>query len=172
MQDRAQVDRLLIREATTGDARSIADIFNHYISLSHFTMEEVVWTEESTRRTLESLGQRESYLVAEQNGEVRAWGCVLSYSSRQGYRATCVTSLYVSPDATGQGIGQRMIKCLFARCASLNYHHLVAKIVASNEGSIRFHERMGFTLVGIQKQAGIINGKYVDIALMQKLLGE
>ena len=52
------------------------------------------------------------------------------------------------------------------------YHHVVTKIWASNLGSIRFHQRFGFEMVGVQKEVGYLGGAWRDVAIMQCILPE
>lgn len=55
------------------------------------------------------------------------------------------------------------------RCRELNYHHLVAKIFAVNETSIKYNERLGYTIVGQQKEIGWKDGQWTDVVIMQYL---
>lgn len=162
--------RLIIRDATASDADAISGIFNHYVDLSIYTLVQDPFLPEQISEKLEHLNQRECYLVAEQNGRILAWSCINIYSPRTGYRKTCLTSLFVDKDATGNGIGKKLYDQIFARCRELDYHHIMVRILADNDGSIRFHERVGFEMVGIQKQAGLIGDRFVDVAIMQKIV--
>ena len=42
--------------------------------------------------------------------------------------------------------------------------------MATNTGSIRFHEKHGFTLVGVQRGIGLIGGRRRDNVLMERVL--
>ena len=164
------MSQLQIRPATPDDASAIATIFNSYIALAYYTLEQIDWTEHSVAASIDVQDPRELFLVAELASEIKAWASIKKYSDRHGYRATCVTSLFVSQNAKGQGIGGQLIEQLYEACRQLGYHHLCAKIIARNQDSINFHRRFGYELVGIQKQAGLINDEWVDVALMQKIL--
>ncbi len=50
---------------------------------------------------------------------------------------------------------------------AFGYHHVVAKILVTNPQSIKFHQRFGFEMVGIQKEIGYYRGKWLDVAIMQ-----
>ncbi len=55
-------------------------------------------------------------------------------------------------------------------CRQFGYHHVVAKIVATNEAAIRYNERLGYELVGTQERIGRVSEGFVDVCIMQRLL--
>ena len=50
------------------------------------------------------------------------------------------------------------------------YRHLVAKIMAVNEGSLRFHLERGYEQVGRQREIGFLNGTWHDVVILQRIL--
>ena len=44
------------------------------------------------------------------------------------------------------------------------------KSLPANQISIAYNLKLGYTMVGIQKEIGYVNGKYCDVAIMQLLL--
>lgn len=117
-----------------------------------------------------SFNSRECLLVLSDGNRVQGWGVVKRYSDRPGYSVACETSIYFDQGATGQGLGSKLQKALIDMVRAFSYHHIVVKIWAGNEGSLRFHEGFGFELVGIQKQVGFLDGKWIDVAILQCLL--
>jgi phosphinothricin acetyltransferase len=59
---------------------------------------------------------------------------------------------------------------LIERAAALGMHVMIAGIDADNAGSIRFHERLGFTQVAHMREVGFKFGRWLDLVLMQRLL--
>jgi phosphinothricin acetyltransferase len=49
---------------------------------------------------------------------------------------------------------------------------MVGAVTGENEGSIRFHERLGFVEVARMPQAGAKFGRWLDLVLLQKQLDE
>jgi phosphinothricin acetyltransferase len=47
---------------------------------------------------------------------------------------------------------------------------VIARIEASSEGSLALHARCGFELVGIERQVGRKFNRWLDVAVMQRLL--
>ena len=50
------------------------------------------------------------------------------------------------------------------------FHAVMARIVGGHETSIALHRSAGFEVVGTEREVGRKFGKWLDVALMQKLL--
>jgi phosphinothricin acetyltransferase len=62
---------------------------------------------------------------------------------------------------------------LIEGCAAAGKRQIIAVIGDSeNTGSIRLHEKFGFTRVGLLPAVGYKFGRWVDSVLMQRDLGE
>lgn len=160
---------MTIRPATLADCEAVAGIYAESLAAGDASME----TETSPaafRAMLEGFHDREALLVLEDGGSMLGWGVVKRYSDRPGYRVACETSIYLRRDRLGRGLGRRLQEALFERCRAFGYHHVVAKIWASNERSLEFHRRLGFEMVGIQREIGLVDGRRQDVAIMQRIL--
>jgi len=161
---------IAIRPAHPNDYAAIASIYNEAIACGGITMDGQPYTAEEIRAIADKMHDREILLVAETAEKTIGWGVVKRYSDRLGYQVCCETSVYLSFSETGKGYGNALQKALMEKATHYGYHHIVAKIVAANQGSIRFHQRFGFEIVGIQKEIGLMNGVWYDIVIMQYLL--
>jgi len=159
-----------VRRASLNDARAIAEIYTMSIEARDSTMDMNPFTTRQAQDLLGGLNSREAVLVAEVEGAVAGWGIVKKYSDRPGYARACETSVYVDRSRTGDGIGSRIQPALHEWARTAGYHHIVTRIWAANSGSIRFHRKHGFSLVGIQTEIGFVDGEWKDIAVMQKIL--
>ena len=61
---------------------------------------------------------------------------------------------------------------LIERCKAYHYRHLVAKILAENTGGIAYNQRLGYEIVGTQKEIGYKNGHWQDVTIMQLILDD
>ena len=156
-----------IRPATLDDVPAITAIHNETIATRSATMETDPKTEEGVRAWLAGLGDRQEVLVAELDGGVVGWGVIKRYSPRPGYRFAGETSVFLRRDRRRQGIGTALKTAVIARAKELGYHHLVARIVARNHDSISYNQRLGYEMVGIQREVGFLDGRWEDIAVMQ-----
>jgi L-amino acid N-acyltransferase YncA len=133
---------------------------------------ELQTSSERFESQLNGLNDRECMLVLDSDQRVQGWGVVKRYSDRAGYRVACESSIYFRREATGRGFGKRMQCALMEKVREFGYHHIVAKIFTSNVGSIRFHEALGYQLVGVQKEVGYLNGKWHDVSILQCILSD
>ena len=158
-----------VSHATPADCAAITTIYNQAIAKGGITMDGEPKSVMDWQRCLQNLGQRERLLVGRINQAVIGWGIVKRYSERSGYQGCCETSVYLHLSRTGQGYGKVIQTELLQQASHLGYHHIVAKVVTSNPGSIHFHKKLGFELVGIQKNIGYLAGKWHDVAILQYL---
>ena len=140
-----------IRIATSADWDRMAQIYNEAIHSGRSTMELIPVDASYFRKLTHSFTPREGLLVAEHATHLTAWGIVKQYSDRPGYALACETSVYVAEDFHGQGIGNTLQSTIVQKAWGYGYRHLVAKILAVNETSIRFHHHFDYQIAGIQK---------------------
>jgi phosphinothricin acetyltransferase len=110
-------------------------------------------------------------LVAD-DGERRILGFASygEFRPRGGYRFTVEHSLYVDAAVRGQGIGSTLLAALIERAMDKDVHVIVGGIDADNAGSIRLHERFGFTITGRLPQVGRKFDRWLDLVFMQRIL--
>jgi phosphinothricin acetyltransferase len=72
----------------------------------------------------------------------------------------------------GQGVGKALVQALLDRAAAAGFRQMIAVIGDSeNVGSIGLHVSLGFRQTGVMKSAGIKFGRWIDVVLMQRSLG-
>jgi len=150
------------------DCKEIANIYNHYLGISTMDLEEK--TGQYYIDIMSKMDDREELWVMRKESQVIVWGIIKKYSDREGYRTTVETSVYCHPDYLRQGHGTKMKIHLMDRCKDLGYHHLIAKIQSDNKVSIHYNERLGYTIVGVQKEVGYMRGQWKDVTIMQYLV--
>lgn len=161
---------MTIKIAEPTDFSKIAAIYNEYIRMGNATMEEKIHDEKDIAAWIEKFNTRERLYVMEVADEVIGWGIIKRYSDRNGYRFAAETAVYLTSSQLGKGYGSRMKKYLIEQSRLLEYRHLVAKIFAKNETSIQYNLKLGYTIVGTQKNIGFKNGKWQDVVILQLLL--
>jgi phosphinothricin acetyltransferase len=159
-----------VRRALEVDADVVAEIYTESIRARDSTMDTEPFTRRDVEVLLERLGKRDALFVLDHEDAVRGWGMVKSYSDRPGYRTACETSVYLRRSHLRRGFGRRLQDELHRFAEDAGYHHIVTKIWADNAGSIAFHAACGFSLVGIQREIGLVDGVRRDVAIMQRLL--
>ncbi|HRR07805.1 MAG TPA: N-acetyltransferase family protein [Rhodothermales bacterium] len=161
---------LHFRIAIPNDALRMVEIYNSAINAQNATMDDAPKPPDYFVNLIAGLQDREHYFVVTDRGEVLGWSAIKLWSAKAGYRFTAETSIYLDSTATRKGIGHFLQKKTIHTCRHLGFHHLIARIWRSNEGSIRFHEKFGYRIIGIQEQVGFMNGEWQDVAILQCIL--
>ncbi|MEM8719813.1 MAG: N-acetyltransferase family protein [Cyanobacteria bacterium P01_G01_bin.39] len=159
-----------IRHYLPQDFQAIANIYNEAIAAGGITMDCEPYSPQQISDIVHKFNSRETILVAHKDNTQVGWGIIKKYSDRIGYRVCCETSIYFKFNETQKGYGQVLQTALLKQVKAFDYHHVVAKILAANQGSIEFHQKFGFELVGIQKKIGFYGGQWHDVAIMQLLI--
>ncbi|MEO1262524.1 MAG: N-acetyltransferase family protein [Bacteroidota bacterium] len=159
---------LTIRKANQNDAFLLPGVYNKYLGKA--TMDTTPRESDFFQEMIHKLGERETMLVAEINDDFAGYGILKKYSWKIGYQYTGEISIFLNGKFTGQGIGNKIMRQLIDQAKKWNYHHLVSRIMAINKGSISFHEKLGYEIVGFQKQAGNVEDKWHDIAILQLII--
>jgi L-amino acid N-acyltransferase len=162
---------LEIRDASEADLPAILEIYNDVVVTSTAIYRDEPATLEDRAAWL-AARRAEGFpvLVAVDAGEVVGLATFGSFRAWPGYRFTVEHSVYVRADRRGQGIGPVLMAPLIERAAALGMHVMIAGVDADNIGSIRFHERLGFTTVAHMREVGFKFGRWLDLVLMQRIL--
>ena len=98
---------------------------------------------------------------------ILGFAVVSPFRDRPAYATTVENSVYVLRAARGRGVGETLLRELISAARTLGFHSLIARIVGENEGSIRLHEKCGFTLVGTEIEVGRKHGQWLDVVEYQ-----
>ena len=161
---------LFVRDATSLDAATIADIYNFYVTESSSTFDTKPVDASERARWLEGHDASHPVLVAESDGAVVAWGSLTRWATRPAWHRTVEVSIYVDPANVGQGAGTALMTALLDRASKAGHHTVIGQIVAGNEPSIAVAERAGFERVGYLREVGDKFGHYLDLVLVQRIL--
>ena len=159
-----------VRAATAADADAICRIYNQGIEDRVATLETEPRTPEERAAWLAARGPRHSVIVAEDDGHIIGWGSLNQFNPRDAYRHVVDFSIYVERAYRGRGAGKIMLARLIELAREHGYHKMVLSAFPSNSGGMALYERMGFRTVGIYKEQGILDGRWVDTIVMEKLL--
>jgi phosphinothricin acetyltransferase len=161
---------LRIRPATVADAASICRIYNQGIQDRVATLETEERTPQERAEWLQARGPRHPVLVAEHEGAVAGWASLNVFNARRAYEHVADVSLYVERGSRGRGVGRQLLDALVLTARELGYHKLVLAAFPWNEAGMRAYRRAGFREVGIYKEQGRLDGRWVDTVVMEKIL--
>ena len=162
-----------VRAARDADMAAVQAIYAGHVLHGTATFElDPPDLEEMARRRAGLLAQGLPWLVAEAEGEVLGFAYAGPYRPRPAYRNTLEDSIYLRGDATGRGLGRRLLAALIAETEAQGYRQMLAVIGDSaNAASIGVHAALGFREVGVLRAAGFKFGRWIDVVLMQRALG-
>ena len=159
-----------IRPARSDDAQAICDIYNEGIEDGDATLETRLRTSDEQRAWLESRSERHPVVVAERAGSVVGWGSLNLFNPRPAYDHVAEFSVYVARLSRGTGVGRSLLENLVASARVIGYHKMVLAAFDWNTAGVALYKRMGFRQVGIYREQGLLNGRWVDTVIMEKLL--
>ncbi|MDB5955335.1 GNAT family N-acetyltransferase [Ramlibacter sp.] len=165
---------LILRPSTDGDLPAITAIYAHHVSHGTGTFETVSPSEaDMAARRADVLAKDLPYLVADLDGRVLGFAYCQWFKPRPAYRYSAEDSIYLDPDAAGQRIGNKLLSELVRHAHAAGVRKLIAVIGDSgNVRSIGVHRAVGFRHVGTIEACGWKFGRWLDIVLMEKSIGE
>lgn len=163
---------IIIRPAEARDAEAVTEIYNHAVLHTTATAQEAPETLAERLAWLDAHTRGNYPVLVAEAGTVVAWGSLSPFLPRSGYRYTAENSVYVHPDWQGQGLGKRLLGALVEAAQDNGFHALVALIDGDNAASLALHAAFGFTQVARMPQVYHKFGRWLDLVIMQRLLGD
>jgi phosphinothricin acetyltransferase len=153
---------------------AITAIYAHHVLHGTGTFETTPPTEaDMAGRRADVLGKGLPWLVLEDGGRVLGFAYCQWFKPRPAYRFSAEDSIYLHPDAAGRGLGRELLGNLIERAQECGMRKLIAVIGDSaNAASIGVHRAVGFTPAGSITSCGWKFGRWLDIVLMERTLGE
>ena len=161
---------VMIRAATAADVEAICAIHNQGIADRIATLDMPLRTPADMRAWLTERGPRHPVIVAELDGTVVGWGSLNRFNPRAVYDFVADFSVYIERRWRGKGIGGQLLDRLVDLARVHEYHKMVLAALALNSAGIALYTRAGFTRVGIYHEQGQLDGKWVDVVIMEKIL--
>jgi phosphinothricin acetyltransferase len=159
-----------IRGASVADAAAICLIYNQGIEDRVATLETELRTPTERVEWLRARDARHPVLVAEAEAGVVGWASLNVFNARRAYDHVADLSLYVEREWRGRGVGSRLLEALIVGARDLGFHKLVLAAFPWNEAGMRAYRRTGFRDVGIYREQGRLDGRWVDTIVMEKIL--
>jgi len=174
-----------VRLARLDDAEAIREIYNREVTGSTVTFDLVPRSLADQRAWLAAHQGAHPAIVAvdpaaaattaggeggEGGERVVGFASLTAYRDRPAYSTTVEDSVYVHQDYRGRQVGRLLLSELVALATVHGFHAVMARIVGGHEASIALHRSCGFELVGVEREVGRKFGKWLDVALMQRLL--
>ena len=160
----------MIRPASEHDAAAICAIYNHFVRTTTISFEEQDVTGAEMAKRIREYSAVLPWLVFEQDGAVAGYAYATLWRVRAAYRFSVESSVYVSLDAPGRGIGSALYRALIGELRQRGVHAVIGGIAQPNPASVALHEKLGFEKVAHFKQVGRKFDRWVDVGYWELLL--
>ncbi|MCH1627434.1 arsinothricin resistance N-acetyltransferase ArsN1 family A [Fredinandcohnia quinoae] len=161
---------VLIREANIKDLISILSIYNQGIEDRIATLETEPKDMSYIKDWFEQHQERYKIIVAEQEGKLSGWSSLNPYNNRCAYAGVADLSVYIAREYRGKGIGGLLLTEIEKIAIENDFHKIVLFTFPFNMSGQGLYKKKGYREVGIFKNQGILDGKYVDVMTMEKLI--
>lgn len=106
----------------------------------------------------------------EESGSIVGFCQLSAYSPFPTFRSAAYVTYFLAEGSTGKGIGSLCLSKLEEEAKAMGIKHLIAEVSSENEGSLAFHQKHGFTVVGELKEIGQKLNRTFGVVLLQKTL--
>lgn len=160
-----------IRPATARDLPDVRQIYNHYVTNSMVTFDEDTMSLREWRSKFGYLARLTlPFLVAvSPTGQVLGYAICTPWRQKRAYKHTAESAIYLSPAATGKGLGRALLTALVAAAREAGLKELLAVIADKGaEASLNLHRGLGFKEVGRMGRVGFKFDRWIGTVLLQK----
>lgn len=160
-----------LRDTTPSDADAIALIYNHFITNTAISFEEEPVSATTVRQRIGEVQDAGlPWLVAILDGRVAGYAYATKWRVRAAYRFSVESSVYLSGDCAGKGVGTALYTQLIERLRQAGAHLAIGGIALPNAASVALHEKMGFEKVAHFSEVGRKFDRWIDVGYWQLTL--
>lgn len=172
-------EHIKIRTAVPEDAVALLEIYALYVEHTAISFEYDVPSVEEFRERIVNRLEKYPYLVAEVDGKMLGYAYTSPFVGRAAYGWSAETTIYLREDCRKMGVGRALYEALEKVSKAQNILNLNACIGYPREedeyltmNSVKFHEHMGYQMVGMFHNSGYKFGRWYHMVWMEKLIGE
>ncbi len=151
------------RKATERDIPAMLSVYVPFVTDTTVTFEYTVPTKEEFAARLARITSDYPWYVCECDGVLAGYAYADRAFERAAFAWDADLSVYISPAYQHLGIGKTFYAMLEQELLRLGYHNVYALVTGENKVSCRFHESLGYTLLGTLPQTGYKLGRWVDL---------
>lgn len=163
----------IIRDAAIEDVPKITNVYRDAVDNGTATYELTAPDLNEMMSRFESMSSNSyPYIIAEKDDQFLGYAYAGPFRMRPAYRWLVEDSIFLAPEARGQGAGYALLSKLVERAEGLGFRQMVAVIGGGEAASIGVHKKAGFQDAGVLKATGYKHNKWLDTTIMQIELGE
>ena len=158
------------REAEIRDIPWITEIYNQGIEDRVATLETDLRSIPEMEEWLTGRGERyKAVVIEDKEGIPGGWASINPFNSRCCYGGVGDLSIYIHRDYRGRGLGRILLEYLIETAKQQDFRKLVLSMFDFNEAGRNLYLSAGFRVVVTYRNQGLLDGKYVDVTIMEKL---
>ncbi len=168
-----------IRYATADDAEALREIYSYYVLNTAISFEYTVPSIDEFRGRISETLKKYPYLVLESQGAVVGYAYAGPFKTREAYKYSVETTIYLKNGLQKKGFGKALIETLEKELSLMGYTNANACIAYTqaedeylNNNSMQFHEHMKYTFVGRFNKCAYKFDRWYDMIWMEKIIGE
>lgn len=172
-------DGIKIRAASPEDAPALLRVYAPYVKNTAITYEYDVPSVDEFSKRIETTLKRFPYLVLERGDEIIGYAYAGPLHSRPAYDWSVETSLYLSEDVRGDGLGRLIhdaLENVLREQGFLNMNACIAYPEKEDEyltrNSAEFHAHLGYRTIGGFTKCSYKFRRWYGMVWMEKLIGE
>lgn len=160
----------MIRTAERRDAARIAEIYSFYVEETAISFEYEAPDADEMARRMAEFGKEYPYIVYEEDGRILGYAYAHRFLPREAYRHCVEMTIYLDREECGKGLGRALYAEMEKRLKAQGITNLYAIIMHPGSGSVEFHERMGYRIVGRLTDCGEKFGRLWSVVYMEKII--
>lgn len=163
-----------LRDATLADIPAITAIYRDSVlnGVASYEMTPPPGAEMASRYSVIASSGYPYIAAVDRQGVLLGYAYASAFRTRPAYRFLVEDSIYLAPEARGQGVGKALLAELIRRCTDLGFRQMVAVIGGAHPASVAVHRAAGFEHGGLMKGTGFKHGRWLDTIIMQRALGD
>jgi len=168
-----------IRTVSPDDAEELLKIYAPYVAETAVSFEIQIPTTEEFRGRIESTLKSYPYIAAVKDGRIAGYAYASAFHPRAAYSHCAEVTVYVSRDMRRCGYGKALYAALEDTLKKQNVLNACACIAYTDcedayltNDSMKFHECMGYRVVGRFISCGRKFDRWYDMIWMEKHIGE
>lgn len=166
-----------IRLAKIEDAVQLVEIYRPYVEHTAITFEYETPSIEQFQQRMVSIQSKYPYLVCEVDDEIVGYAYANTFKPRAAYDWCVEVTIYLKQNCRGRGIGKALYVKLEEVLRRMHFTNMCACITYTDHEdeylkneSMKFHEAMGFSLVGQFHNCGYKFDRWYHMIWMEKMI--
>ena len=164
------MQKIDVRRAIPADVMEMLQIYNQGIEDRIATLEEETKNYDYMTKWYDEHQGRHAALVAKKDDMLIGWASLNPYSHRCAYHGVADLSIYIHREYRGQGIGSILLKALEEEARNNEFYKIVLFTFPFNQSGQGLYQKMNYRTVGVFENQGVLDGKPIDVMIMEKLL--